>query len=174
MRFNLWIIPVLLPAVSQGQAPTYTPGYELPHGRQILAVYIGATTCGPCQEDSLKSAVRVMKVSLAKQAKAANASFSAVGVSLDWTVKDGISFLDNLGDFDEVMLGGNWANSGALRYIWADTTQAPMIPQVVVLERTVDPTSDRIRFTEDHVVLRVTNSSAIRSWVRRGAPIALR
>ena len=162
---------LLLPTLSVAQAPAYKPSYELPHGRQIVAIYVGASDCGPCRRDSLKAAIRAMKPALAKQAGAAGASFAAIGVSLDWEVKNALTFLEPLGEFDEVVLGNNWVNSAAIRYVWPDTTRAPGIPQVILLERTVNPSSDRIEFGPEHILGRIINAAAIESWVARGAPI---
>ena len=149
---------------------TYTPATDLPNGKEIIAVYVGATTCGPCRSPEVKDAIQRMKPLLAAQAKARGAALSIVGVSTDWAVKDGIAFLEPNGPFDQIVVGGNWTNLGVERFIWRDSTSRPAEPQVIILERTVKPGS-RIEFSEPRVIQRVYDGAGIPAWVDKGAPI---
>jgi hypothetical protein len=63
------------------QRSAYTPSTELPHGREIVALYIGAHSCGPCHAPEVKDAVRKMKLLAAEQAKKSGAAFSVMGVA---------------------------------------------------------------------------------------------
>jgi hypothetical protein len=153
------------------QEREYVPVYDLPKGREIVALYIGSTTCGPCLSPEVKAAVRKMKVLVADQAKAQGASFAAVGVANDWKVADGTTFLEPLGTFDQVVVGGSWTNLAIERYVWRDPQGVPAMPQILVIERTIT-TGPRIEFSEPKLLRRVTGGKEIPAWVENGAPIS--
>ena len=155
------------------QQGDYIPTYELPHGREIVAVYFGASTCGPCLLPDVKAAIRAMKPLLAAQAKQLNVSFAAYGVSNDWEVAVGAAFLEPFGPFDQVVLGGNWTNLAIERFIFSDSTATPAIPQVLVFERTITVSDQTITFTDQRLIRRLAGATAIVSWVKAGAPISL-
>lgn len=152
------------------QERDYVPSYVLPKGREIVAIYIGSTTCGPCLTPEVKSAVRKMKVLVADQAKQQGASFAAVVAANDWEVAKATSFVEPLGEFDQLVLGGNWTNLAIERYVWRDPQGTPAMPQILVIERSVT-TGSRIAFSEPKVLRRVTGGTEIPAWVERGAPI---
>ena len=166
--------PAATPPVGVAPADTaYTPSMEVPNGRQVVAVYIGATTCGPCRRPETKAAIARMKPLVAAHAKQSGAAFSAMVVSLDWDLKGGLEFVQSLGAFDEYVFGASWVNTAAQRFFWSDSLAAPSIPQVIVFERTVKlPTGTRITIGPDRMLRRVVGDSAIRAWVRAGAPIS--
>jgi hypothetical protein len=154
------------------RAQAYVPATDLPNGKEIVAVYVGAKTCGPCQTPEVKDAIQRMKTLLAAQAKQSGAAFSVVGVSTDWSVKDGAEFLEPNGPFDQVVVGGNWTNLGAEQYLWRDSTARPSMPTVLIFERTVKP-GVRITFSESRLIRQVTNEGkGIAGWVAEGAPIS--
>ena len=153
------------------QERDYTPTYEMPKGREIVAIYIGSTTCGPCLSPEVKAAVKKMKVLVANQAKAQGASFAAVVAANDWEVPKAISFVEPLGAFDQLILGGNWTNLAIERYVWRDPEGVPAMPQILVVERTVT-TGSRVSFSEPKVLRRVMGGKEIPAWVELGAPIS--
>lgn len=150
---------------------TYVPATDLPNGKEIVAVYVGAKTCGPCQTPEVKAAVQQMKHLLAAQAKQRGAAFSVVGVSTDWGVKEGAEFLEPNGPFDQIVVGGNWTNLGVERFVWRDSTTQPVLPQVLVFERTVKP-GGRITFSDLRLLRQVRDGKGIPAWVAEGAPIS--
>lgn len=152
------------------QATDYVPSQRLPDGRELVAVYIGATSCGPCNRPEVKSAVRAMKSLLAAQAKQRNMALAVIGVAEDWDVKRGAEFLEPLGAFDQVVIGGNWANVAVEQFILRDSLAEMAMPQVVVLERTVKA-GQRVTVSEPHVLRRIIGGTAIPAWVAAGAPV---
>ncbi len=154
------------PAVAQ------TAERDLPNGKELVVVYIGATSCGPCLLPATKAAVARMKTLLASFATKNGYAFSAVGVSTDWVTADGIKFLNDNAPFDQLVIGGNWTNLAVEHYIWRDSSANPAMPQVVVLERSVT-LGDRIAISPARVLRRVFGSDEIPKWVEAGAPVAL-
>ena len=147
-----------------------TADRELPKGKELVAVYVGAKSCGPCLLPATKAAIAQMKTLLSDYAMKHGYAFSAVGVSTDWSTADGIAFLNDNGPFDQLVVGGNWTNLAVEHYIWRDTNAVPAMPQVIVLERTVTP-GERIEFTAPRVLHRVFGAEEIPKWVSAGAPI---
>ena len=102
------------------QQSTYVPSHVLPNGREIVAVYLGADSCGPCHAPSVKDAVNRMKALLGAQARKSGAAFSVIGVANDWDQSVAATFLAAVGPFDQVVLGGNWTNLAIEHFVWGD------------------------------------------------------
>jgi len=153
------------------QERDYVPRYVSPNGREIVAIYIGSSTCGPCLTPEVKAAVRKMKVLVADQAKKQGASFAAIVAANDWEISKATTFVEPLGEFDQLVLGGNWTNLAIERYVWRDPEGVPAMPQVLVIERTVTSGS-RMTFSEPKVLRRVMGGKEIPAWVESGAPIS--
>jgi hypothetical protein len=164
----LGLIVASQPMLSQER--DYTPSYEMPKGREIVAIYVGSSTCGPCLTPEVKAAVRKMKVLVADQAKQQGASFSAVAAANDWEIAKATTFVEPLGQFDQLVLGGNWTNLAIERYVWRDPQGVPSMPQILVIERTVT-VGPRMSFSEPKLVRRVMGGKEIPDWVEHGAPI---
>jgi hypothetical protein len=156
------------PLVSQ--EPEYKPNHTIPDGRQIMAVYLGAQTCGPCLFPEVKNAVVRMKPLVAEQARKAGAAFAAIGGSSDWDPSVAANFLASVGPFDQIVLGGNFTNMAFEHFVWRVPKGTAGMPQILILERTV--TSDgRITFSEPRVLRRLLGHAEIVAWVAQGAPI---
>jgi hypothetical protein len=161
-------------AVTRGvgaQTEDYLPAQRLREGRELVVLYIGSTDCAPCHSPAVKSAVRAMKPLLAAQAKQQSAAFSVIGVAQDWDLKRGIAFLEPLGAFDQIAIGGNWTNLAVEQFVLRDSLAAMAMPQVIVLERTVE-LGARVKVSEPRVLRRITGGTDIPAWVAAGAPIA--
>src|SRR5690242_2199636 len=89
----------------------------------------------------------------------------------DWKVPKAISFVEPLGAFDQLILGGNWTNLAIERYVWRDPEGMPAMPQILIVERTVT-TGSRVSFSEPKVLRRVMGGKEIPAWVELGAPIS--
>jgi hypothetical protein len=153
------------------QQAAYVPSNKLPNGKEIVAIYFGAQSCGPCHLPAVKEAVRQMKGLVAAQARKSNAAFSVVGVANDWDQAVATNFLSDVGPFDQVAIGGNWTNVAIERFVWADSTGNPAMPQILVIERTVKA-GTRITISEPRVLRRLVGGDQIPEWVGKGAPIS--
>jgi hypothetical protein len=164
-------LPPLVPADT-----SYVPRYEMPNGRQLVVVYVGGRETERLAE--FTKAIHDMKPLLAHQAAQRGLSLSIIGVSLDWEVEQGFTRLQSMGAWDEVVLGNNWINVGAQHYLWLRSDGKPITPQVLVFERTINPTQDtgtpgqhRIAFGEERRLAGFDGFVDIIQWVGRGAPL---
>jgi hypothetical protein len=166
---------VLLLSLSAGwvgaQQSTYVPSQELPNGKEIVAVYIGAEDCGACHAPEVKDGVRRMKTLVQAQALKSGAAFSVIGVASDWDQKVAAAFLTDVLPFDQVVLGGNWTNLGIENFIWRDPKGHAGMPQVIILERTVTTDRAGMKFSEPRILRRLLGMKEIPEWVAKGAPI---
>jgi len=153
------------------QQAAYVPSNKLPNGKEIVAIYFGAQSCGPCHAPAVKEAVRQMKNLVAAQARKANAAFSVVGVANDWDQAVATNFLADVGPFDQLAIGGDWTNLAIERFVWGDSTGNPAMPQILVIERTVTA-GTRAIISEPRVLRRLVGSGEIPEWVGKGAPIS--
>lgn len=156
----------------RAQAKEYVPSHELPEGPELIAIYVGATDCAPCRFPAVKQAVREMKPLLAAQAKKRGMAFTVIGAAQDWDIKQGAAFLDTLGAFDQVVIGGNWTNLGTEQAILRDSLAEMAMPQIVILERTVR-LGQRVAVSPPRVVRRIVGGAEIPAWVAAGAPIVI-
>lgn len=155
------------------QATDYVPSHELRDGRELVAIYIGSTDCGPCQLPEVKTAIRAMKPLLAAQAQQRGSVFKAIGSAQDWDLRRGAAFLEPLGAFDQVVIGDNWTNLAVEQFILRDSLAEMAMPQVVLIERTVQ-VGKRITVSEPRVLRRIIGGGEIPAWVAAGARIAER
>lgn len=168
---RLWPTFVFLFTAGALSAQGYAPARTLPTRPQVVAIYIGSTDCIPCRSPELKAALQVMKPTLRHVADSLGRDFSAVGVALDWQVDSGVAFLQPVAEFDEIVVGNNWTNLAAQRFIWEDPSGAPAMPQLLVVERTVAQTGMRMEFGPPRVLKRLLGAEQIRGWVRAGTPL---
>ena len=75
--------------------------------RQLVLIYLGSPTCGFCTDPAYRSLIIEAKERLA-QLVARPVSFLTIGVSVDNYVKAGLAFLEQVGDWDEVVVGNGW------------------------------------------------------------------
>lgn len=142
----------------------------LKSGTELVAVFIGSSTCGAAENPELKVAIAQLRRSLAARAFRDGKTFSSIGVALDWSVRDGLQFLATFGEFDEVMAGRNWLNAGAVHYIWRDIAGRPSLPQVLLLERSVEVTATSISIGDETLIARKVGAGEITQWVASLAP----
>lgn len=175
MRRISWMLALAVVCVGRplrAQAKDYVPSQELPEGPELIAVYVGATDCGPCRFPAVKKAVREMKPLLAAQAKKRGMAFTVIGAAQDWDIRQGAAFLDSLGAFDQVVIGGNWTNLATEQVILRDSLAELAMPQIVVLQRTVR-LGQRVTVSPPHVIRRIVGGADIPAWVAAGAPVTI-
>ncbi|HEX2077013.1 MAG TPA: hypothetical protein VHG08_04865 [Longimicrobium sp.] len=165
-----------VPAPAKTAAPPalerkYTPSYASRSGKELVMVLVGASFCGAQRKPGFPQQVEDAKLSLQRQAAASGRQFSALAVSLDWETADALAFLEHFGEWDQMSVGRNWLNEGAIRYVWRDMPGAPEVPQILVIERDVEKGEQAITVRGDRVVKRLLGTAEIEAWVRGGAPI---
>jgi hypothetical protein len=163
------IVP--LPARGPIDSLQYTPRTDSPKGREFVVVYVGMTGCGASRDPELREAVRRMKPMLARQAAARSVALTISGVALDWGTEKGVEYLRGLGAWDEISVGSNWTNLGAVHHIWAHPDRRAAVPQILVLERTVVEGPRRISVSDERRVAVLTGVGEIVDWVKGGSPL---
>lgn len=151
-------------------AQSYEPTYANPTGHELVMVYLGATSCGPCRAPEMPRLLDSLKILLQQRATAEGRQFRAVIVALDWVPDSGLILAREDGHWDEINTGRNWFSLGAAQFIWADSTVTPAMPQVLVYEQDMTMGA-RVAMGPMHILQRIHAEDAIARWVRQGAPI---
>lgn len=158
------------PAAQAPLARRYTPTYASRTGKEVLMILVGASFCGAQRKPGFPQLVEDAKLSLQRHATASGRQFRALAVSLDWKTSDALAFLRAFGEFDQISVGGNWLNEGAIRYVWRDMPGEPVVPQILVVEREVEK-GDAITVRGERLVKRVLGTDQIEAWIRSGAAL---
>lgn len=143
-----------------------TAPLRIPNGVERVAIVLGSSWCPACRNDSLPGAIHRLMEQLRIRAEADGRSFATIGAAIDWQREPGIRWLDKVGTFDEITVGRSWVNSAAVRHIWRESQGIPALPQVVLIERTVKPDSNRVHVTEDRLLDRRHGLGEIQEWER--------
>ncbi len=145
---------------------------RLRSGDEMLVVLLVSAHCVAARSEEFELAVREMLVQLNARAQEVDYLYATQAVALDWSVKDGLKFLRDLGEFDEVSAGRNWLNSGSVTYLLRDLPGEPTIPQVLVLRRRI--AVDRyVAVGPDELLMRKIGAAEIIRWVHDGTPLPL-
>ena len=152
-------------------AQSYEPSYAQPTGHELVMVYFGSTTCGPCRSPEMPRLLDSLKLMLQRQATSEGRQFRAVIVALDWAPDTGLVLAREDGKWDEVNTGRNWFGLGAAQFIWADSTVTPALPQILVYDQEMT-LGARVTVGPPRVRMRIHAEDAIARWVRQGAPIS--
>jgi hypothetical protein len=140
---------------------------RLHSGDEVVAIFIGASTCPASMRPEMRNAIAHLRSELAVEANQAGVNFYITGAALDWNVDTGIAFLKRLGPFDEVTAGRNWLNMASVRYIIRDMQGAATTPQLLVVRRTTVAQST-LRVSSEQLIARKVGAEAIESWAREG------
>lgn len=104
---------------------------------QEVAIFMGASWCKAAASPQLKDSLPRIITQLRAEARSRNHSFSSIGVSLDSPAQKGVNWLNTYDRFDELIVGGGWANYGVLGLIWSDSVSSAELPQLIVLSRPI-------------------------------------
>ncbi len=153
-------------ASAAGGLQTWRPG-----SLDTLAVIIVSSGCPACNGPEFVGAVRK---ALNLEAGSGREAFHYAGVSVDWSIPDGLTALRELGPFTEVSTGNGWGNARLFPLIWADSFAVAGTPQLVLVERSVTMGVDeRYRLTAESAVGRVYGATAMQAWFAQRYPAIL-
>ena len=155
---------------SREDSTQYMPSFTRPLERELVLVYFGSATCGWSNHPDLPGIIDSAKVMVRGHAAELGASFSTMGIAINWDTKDGVKHLDKIGRFDDIITGRGDSGIGARTYrdILVGT------PQVSVLERTALNLQGGVPTQfEEKELIRYTSQSRIVNWIRRGAPVPM-
>lgn len=120
-------------------------------------VFITSPTCGYCNLPEMPEYVEKSKLKSQKIANQKNVNFVVIGVVIGWHISESTKHLEKFGAFDEVMMGRNWFNIGARKYIYNDvpSDNRASVPQIVLAYRDIisenRPDQKNINKVEGHV-----------------------
>lgn len=158
-----WSIPALAPE-------SYTPAARTDSGSELVFIFVGSSSCSWSNKPELRDLVRTARLAVRDRSIAEDMGFAAVGVARDVVASKGVAHLATFGEFDEVMAGRGWLNSGVLRYIYGDLPGPAATPQILVVERRVVVDRGERSIADERVVARLTGLAEIRMWVDSGMP----
>ncbi len=160
-------ITVQWPDAHHEDSTQYTPSFTGPLEHELVLVYFGSAACGWCNDPALPGVIDSAKVAVREHAAVRGASFSAVGIAIDWDTREGVGHVDRVGYFDEIATGRSQYGLGART--WSHLLDG--MPQVSVLERMALNSDEgpNQRFMEKELI-RYTSLAGIATWVRRGTP----
>ena len=150
----------------------YVPNYKFRPGKEIVAVYVGSSYCGPCKSPEFKKDLMQMLVRTSHEVRESEANFWALGISVDSDIKVGYEFLKMAVPFDEISVGRSWENSAALRYVLTDEFGGPMVPQVILIEREVGKDASGLKIQNEKVLLRLIGPEELKKWLSRNIPLS--
>ncbi len=169
-------VPSIERLLPQAETRSFERGKILEGGKQLVMIYLGSSSCAWANRDDVRAAVREVKKLLAERAARTERPFVTIGVSLDWSIEDGLTHLTEIGEFDEIAVGNKWVNLAAIRYIWHDVPGPASTPQIIVVERTVlAPESKDVIAVRDvpteALLARKVGAFEILRWVDNGAAL---
>ena len=139
--------------------------------REVSAVFISMADCCDALTRNLRGPIDSLRSIMQLRALRAQEVFRLIGVSLDWSPKVGYEYLRQFGEFDELGLGSNWYGLQPEVLMWSGDGVQPVIPQVVVYERTVTTDQTRPAFGPRKILRTLRGHEEIAAWVRAGAPL---
>jgi hypothetical protein len=155
-------------------AVEYRPGSlghsGLPDQIEFQLVVIGSTTCHGADSPAFQAAIRRLQERVRAEGKGDSVAVTLIGVGLDWVPDDADRFLRRFGAFDMKLIGGNWLNEGAVKYVWRDLPGEPVIPQVLLVQRHVE-LGGRIVVDQERVVWRLLGADVVEARSADAAPL---
>jgi hypothetical protein len=137
--------------------------------RELVLVYIGARSCGFCNDPEFKVVLSRFKLAIAGLAQVERRKLRTIGVSNDWDVEVGLQFLRDCGPWDEVVVGNNWYNSAIIEHVWNLPDVDGSIPQVVVFERAFILTGTRWIPGVKRYLIRLIGKVQMNEWLASGS-----
>ena len=135
-------------------------------GEQIVLVFIGSTSCVWSSTPGVRDGLRQAAVLLHRRAEEEQIGFHRIGVAVSPSTETGAALLADVGEFDEIVLGGHWTNVGLLKYVVYDFPGAELTPQVLVLRRSIGANGWGVR--DERVLRRLVGTAMISNWVAAG------
>jgi len=163
-------------ATSRGESGTgeYRAQPSDRSGVELLMVTFTSGSCSACAEPYLPPLLEEAKISIQEEARNRGLEFVAMGVGVDGSVGLGMENLARFGEFDEVVLGRSWTNSAALAYMFQDFPGEAAVPQVVVLQRSIDGAPGLRRSVSDaRLLARKVGPQELRAWRQAGFPLPM-
>ena len=167
----LLALTLALPSGAFGQSDRYRPSETVHEGEEVVAVVIGSSHCGFSTWPVYMAVIDPMLRSLQSQARARGLGFAAIGVAADEPADSGFAYLKRLADFDEIITGRTWFNTGLLHYVWPDSTIVPATPKLLLFARRFSDGVHSARMMTTRRLFVAEGTDSIMAFARRGAPL---
>lgn len=138
---------------------------------ELVAILVSSSTCAGNTYPGFLNAARRVPWLIQERGLEAGMAHYLMGVAIDPVAAEGWRYLEDIGEFHEVVVGGGWANTGALRYIWEGGHLSPHVPQLLVLRRTTLLSSQHVSVSEVTILRHLDSPEALVGWVGDGAPL---
>jgi len=120
--------------------PTFTKAFG---NHEIALVYIGSSRCYFCNSKEFYKQIDYSKYLYSELARDLKINFTSIGVSIDWKIENGMSHLNKMGDFNELIIGNNWFNEAVFKYVGNYSFEAST-PQLLIILREYETLNDQI------------------------------
>lgn len=142
-----------------------TAAYQEIEGDETMIVFLVSPNCNACNNPKLPEAWDRVVRQVARDAESSG-KLTRTAVVLSATPRAGSEFVGRFGDFDELQLGRKWHNSGALKYVYSDFRGPAVVPQIIVLQRSIRKQPDGSpSISDERVIQRRYGLQEIFSWV---------
>jgi hypothetical protein len=138
--------------------------------RQVLVVLIASSECRLSQDPTTRAAFAAIIASERRKAATTGARVTTVGIAVDQSARTGLDVLGQIGEFDEIIVGGGLLNLGAVRYVVGDLAARVAVPQVLIVSRDVGREGGVLTVGPDSVERRLIGTRAIARWSERITP----
>lgn len=127
-------------------------------------VVVFKSTCGVCASGAFRRELSQLRSVAEEHATRTGRilRFLAVGADDNW--RRSFQLVEELGPFDEVAVGGGWLNAEALSAFWQGTDAEPVVPQVLVIEESIEARPDWITVVRSDTIARLRGLSKIAEW----------
>ena len=133
---------------------------RLRSGKEELLLLLGSSKCGASKNPPFNLAFSKIRKELKRRAHAEGTRFSVVGVACDSDITAGRRFLEELGPFDQEIVGGSWLNPAFISFVWRDHPGCAVLPQLLVIERNIT-IGEPIKVGEDVILARICGLARI-------------
>lgn len=144
------------------------------HGQHIVVALLVSSGCAYSNDPATHDAYRAIVAAERRLAEESGGFVTTLGVAVDESPSAGWRMLGTIAPFDEILTGGGWLSTGALRFAARDLAGPLSVPQVLVLSRPIWVTRDSL-FTAgaDSLHRRLIGRDAIVRWAQRAASFAV-
>lgn len=150
----------------------YRPSFSLQGGEEIAFIFIGASSCPAASKGDVISTVRTAKKAVGNRLDSLELSYTTIGVAKDWSTQEGINYLERLGKFNQITVGGNWMNMAIMKYVHDGISGQAATPQLLLVHRKVRGIeAPTFSIEKETLLLRKVGVNEIMRWASSGYPI---
>ena len=142
------------------------------HAKEWAMVVFLSSSCSACRSPWLPTTIRGIRDSLILEADRRGVGFKSVGVVLDTNGREGVSYLDPFGAFDEISVGGGPLNHLAAHYFWNELPGVAATPSIVLVEHEIgSPPQEFWEIKGERILVRKAGLTELRLWQETGVHV---